>query len=133
MKTKFRNRMALPATGASTLMVALAVVCIVIFALTSLSTVQADKRLSEAAMNAATAYYNADLEAERVFARLRAGENVPGVQKQGGLYTYSCPISENQMLYVEIEETDSLWRVLRWQSVVQQNKTDEILPVWNGA
>lgn len=127
-----KERIAPPAIGGSSLLVIFAVLCLTVFALLSLSTVQAEKRMADAAARAVEDYYAADLEAQKTFARLRAGETVSGVQEDGGTYRYSCPISENQTLEVELEKTEDSWEVLRWQVVSQSEPISETLPVWNG-
>lgn len=129
---KKTHRMSAPAIGGSSLLVIFAVLCLTVFALLSLSTAQAEKRMSDASAQALTAYYAADLEAEQIFARLRAGENVPGVQENAGLYSYSCPISEQQILEVELENKENTWHVCRWQVIARSGTVSETLPVWNG-
>ena len=129
---KKTHRMSAPAIGGSSLLVIFAVLCLTVFALLSLSTAQAEKRMSDASAQALTAYYAADLEAEQIFARLRAGENVPGVQKNARLYSYSCPISEQQILEVELENKENTWHVCRWQVIARSGTVSETLPVWNG-
>ena len=129
---KKTHRMSAPAIGGSSLLVIFAVLCLTVVALLSLSTAQAEKRMSDASAQALTAYYAADLEAEQIFARLRAGENVPGVQKNAWLYSYSCPISEQQILEVELENKENTWRVCRWQVIARSGTVSETLPVWNG-
>ena len=129
---KKTHRMSAPAIGGSSLLVIFAVLCLTVFTLLSLSTAQAEKRMSDASAQALTAYYAADLEAEQIFARLRAGENVPGVQKNAWLYSYSCPISEQQILEVELENKENTWHVCRWQVIARSGTVSETLPVWNG-
>ena len=129
---KKTHRMAAPAIGGSALLGIFAVLCLTVFALLSLSTAQAEKRMSDASAQALTAYYAADLEAEQIFARLRAGESVPGVQKNAWLYSYSCPISEQQILEVELENKENTWHVCRWQVIARSGTVSETLPVWNG-
>lgn len=129
---KKRARISPPAIGGSSLLVIFSVLCLTVFALLSLSTVQAEKRLSDTAADAVTAYYEADLEAERIFARLRSGETVPGVQETAGIYRYACPISENQTLMVELQKTEDTWTVLRWQVAAQPEEISQTLPVWDG-
>lgn len=125
-------RISPPAIGGSSLLVIFAVLCLTVFALLSLSTVQAEKRLSDTVADAVVAYYEADLEAERIFARLRSGETVPGVQETAGIYRYACPISENQTLMVELQKTEDTWTVLRWQVSAQPEEISQTLPVWDG-
>ena len=56
--------------GGSSLIMVFAVLCLTVFTLLTLSTVQADRRLSEVTAEAVSAYYAADTEAERIFAQL---------------------------------------------------------------
>ena len=103
--------------GGSSLIMVFAVLCLTVFTLLTLSTVQADRRLSEVTAEAVSAYYAADAEAERLFAELRSGTLPDSVRVHENLYSYSCPISETQTLYVELSCSDGVWTVLRWQSV----------------
>lgn len=129
---KKQVRISPPAIGGSSLLVIFAVLCLTVFALLSLSTVQAEKQLSDTAADAVTAYYKADLEAERIFARLRSGEPVPGVQERAGIYSYACPISNNQTLLVQLQKAEDTWTVLRWQAAAQPEEISQTLPVWDG-
>lgn len=119
-----------PAVGGSSLLVIFVVLCLTVFALLSVSTVQAEKRLSDKAAQAVADYYRADLEAEKIFARLRAGERVPGVMETDGIYHYSGPVSDNQTLHAEIQKEN--WRILRWQVTARMEESDDTLPVWDG-
>lgn len=129
---KERERIPPPAVGGSSLLVIFAVLCLTVFALLSLSTVQAEKRIADASIRSVEAYYEADLQAEKIFARLRAGEMVPGVTGAEDIYTYACSISENQTLMVTLKKTGESWTVLRWQAVAEPGESGEMLPVWNG-
>jgi len=128
-----RRRMQLPVVGGSSLLVIFAVLCLTVFALLGLSTVQAGGRLSQASAQAVADYYQADRQAEEIFARLRAGEEPDGVTNTDGVYAYSCPISDTQQLEVELLHGEAGWTVLRWQAVsVAAWENDEILDLWDG-
>lgn len=127
-----RERISAPAIGGSSLLVIFAVLCLTVFALLSLSTVQAEKRMADAAVEAVTDYYAADLQAQEVFARLRAGETVSGVLADGDLYRYSCTVSQHQVLEVTLEKEGDTWHIRRWQVRADQEEISETLPVWNG-
>ena len=129
---KKRKMVSAPVIGGSSLLAVFAVLCLTIFSLLALHTALAEKRLSDAGAVGVAAYYDADLEAERIFARLRAGESVPGVTRQDGVYRYQCPVSENQTLWVALEQEGEQWRVLRWQTQVGTELTDDSLNVWDG-
>ena len=123
-----------PLIGGSSLFVIFAVLCLTVFALLSLSTVQADQRLQQASVQAVTGYYEADRAAEEILAQLRAGRHPQGVTEQGeGHYEYTCPISDRQQLAVEVLVTGEDYQVLRWQAVSTLDwQADENIEVWNG-
>lgn len=106
-----------PAVGGSSLLVIFAVLCLTVFALLTLSTVQANRRLSDAAAQAVTDYYQADAQAERILAQLRCGEVPEGVTEDGGVFTYACTISATQELRVAVRIEDDTVTVLQWQAV----------------
>lgn len=106
-----------PMVGGSSLLVIFAVLCLTVFTLLALGTVQADSRLADASMKAVTDYYAADLEAETIFSALRMGESPSRVTVTENIYSYSCPISRTQELRVEIQKDSDSWNILRWQAV----------------
>lgn len=120
-------------SGGSSLLVVFAVLCLTTFALLVLSTVQADKRLSDASVQAVADYYAADAKAEEIFARLRAGENPEGVTREGNRYRYACGVSDTQALQIVLQRETDTWTVLLWQEVSTADWTpDKNLPVWEG-
>lgn len=123
-----------PAVGGSSLLVIFAVLCLTIFALLSLSTVQADSRMAEASYKAVQDFYKADAEAEIILAKLRQGNLPENVTKEGNLYRYTCRVSELQALEVEVEITEASYRVLRWQMVsTTEWEADDSMNVWDGS
>ncbi len=147
-----KKRFTPPVVGGSSLLVIFAILCLTIFSLLSLSTVEADLRLDEAALSAVSGYYEADLEAEKILARLRAGDVPDGVtvRRDGDLSgvapaalnteavtaEYACTISDTQELRVRIRFEHGLggeYSIERWQAV----STAEWQPeggagVWDG-
>ena len=136
MDKEHRGR--IPVVGGSSLLVIFAVLCLTVFALLGLTTVRADGRLSQAGADAVAAYYEADTQAEEIFARLRAGEFPEDVMPCdcGGVegYTYICPISETQQLAVELHREGDKWTVLRWQAEPVSDSVvfDQTLDLWDG-
>jgi hypothetical protein len=123
-----------PAVGGSSLLVIFAVLCLTIFALLSLSTVQADSRMAEASYKAVQDFYEADAEAERILAKLRQGDLPENVTNEGNLYRYTCRVSELQALEVEVEIKEASYRVLRWQMVsTTEWEADDSMNVWDGS
>lgn len=144
-QTRARERFSPPAVGGISLLVVFAVLCLTVFALLALTTVQADKRLADASARAVSDYYAADCAAQEILARLRRGEQPEGVEilnRLGdGIYTahYTVPISGTQELQVEVELTerwadyDWHYQVVRWQAVpTAEWEGDESLDVWDG-
>lgn len=128
-----RQRFSPPAVGGSSLLVIFAVLCLTVFAMLALSTVQANGRLSDASAEAVTSYYAADAQAEAILAQLRAGRVPEDVTVTGETYTYTCPISDTQALEVEVRVSGTDYEVLRWQSVSTTDwQADESLHVWDG-
>ena len=127
------RRFSPPIVGGSSLLVIFAVLCLTVFALLGLSTVQADGRLSQKTAETVAGYYRADCEAEELFARLKAGEMPAGVTKQGNVYSYACPISDTQQICVELESQGADWTVLRWQAEsTAEWESDDGLNLWDG-
>ena len=130
-----KRRMPMPAVGGSSLLVIFAVLCLTVFALLALSTVQAGSRLSDRSAQAVLDYYQADSRAEAILAQLRRGERPTGVEAEGdGRYRYACPISDTQTLMVEVQVDGSRYTVLRWQAVsTTQWQAEEDIDVWSGS
>lgn len=128
-----KRRFSPPAVGGSSLLTIFAVLCLTVFALLSLSTVLADGRLSDLSAQAVTDYYAADCRAEEIFAKLRAGELPDGVTEEDGLYSYACTVSETQALLVSVQERETGWTVLQWQTVSTTDwREDDSLDLWDG-
>ena len=122
-----------PAVGGSCLLVIFAVLCLTVFALLSLSTVQANGHMADASVAAVSAYYQADCQAEAVLARLRSGQVPEGVAADGDTYTYTCPISDTQSLEVRVRLEGDSWTVLRWQAVsTVEWEAEDSLDLWSG-
>ena len=129
---KKKERISPPAIGGSSLLVVFAVLCLTVFSLLALSSVLAEKRMADVSAQAVIDYYEADLEAEAIFARLRAEETVSGVEIDGNTYCYSCAVTENQILEVELAKNTEGWKVVRWQVIAQSEPINEAIPVWDG-
>lgn len=106
-----------PMVGGSSLLIIFAVLCLTVFTLLALGTVQADSRLSDASIRAVSDYYEAELEAETILASLRDGIVLEGVTVEENIYSYSCPISSGQDLVVQVKVEGDCWTILRWQAV----------------
>ena len=127
------RRMSTPVVGGSSLLVIFAVLCLTVFALLGLSTVQAGGRLSQTMADSVSAYYEADCMAEEIYARLRAGEMPAEVTRVEDTYTYACPVSDTNELQVELYKDGDQWNVIRWKTVsVVEWESDDSLNLWDG-
>lgn len=121
------------AVGGSSLLVIFAVLCLTVFALLSLSSVQAERRLADAATQSVVDYYEADLRAEEIVARLRSGEAIPGLDEKDGKCEFEVPISGRKYLSVALARRENDWAVVRWQTVTREGELDDSLDVWKGS
>ncbi len=127
MKNRF------PAIGASSLLVIFSVLCLVIFALLSVTTVQADQRLGDSMVTAVAGYYTADAQAEQILSQLRRGVIGPDVTQENGIYSYRCAVSDGQVLEVAVKITNDHYEILRWQLLPAGDwQPEDTLPVWQG-
>ena len=114
-------------------MVAFAVLCLTVFALMSMSKVQADSRLTDASLQAVENYYSADCEAWRILALLLEGEVPEGVAQEDGVYAYTCSVSKTQDLKVEVRLEGKQYTILRWQAVPNRRENGAGgLNLWDG-
>lgn len=141
MDNKKDGRFSPPALGGVSLLAAFAVLCLTVFALLSLTTVQSDARLAEASVKAVSDYYAADVKAQEILARLRAGEEPEELEtttvefpdRIEYIYSYSCPISDTQNLEVELRLDETGFTILRWQAApAQEWESDDMLELWDG-
>lgn len=127
-----RNK-TIPVVGVSSLLTIFAVLCLTVFTLLSVTTAQANGRLGASSRQAVSDYYKADCAAHELLARIRAGERPNGVEEKDGVYRFSCPISQDRRLCVEVAVAGQTYTVLRWQAqTVGQWQTDDKMPVWDG-
>lgn len=122
-----------PAVGGSSLLAIFAVLCLAVFTLLGLSSVQAERRQADAAVKSVYDYYDADLRAQEIYAMIRSGKEVDGVRKTGDLYEYEVPVSQQQILKVQLRKSGDQWEILQWQTVPIELNPDDLLDVWKGA
>lgn len=138
MNTKEKKSSAgVPPVGGSSLLVIFAVLCLMVFALLSMSTVQADRRLSDGFAESVKNYYAADLEAEAYFARIRNGElnAEPNMETEDGrqAYSYSGEINDSQTLEASVIINGDEYSVISWQVVSRGEwEADDSITVWSG-
>ncbi len=102
--------------GGSSLLVIFAVLCLTIFALLALTTVEANLRQAKKSREAIEAYQKADYQAEEILASLRSGVIPEGVVRDADTYAYSVDISDTQVLTVVVSIEGQDYSILRWKS-----------------
>lgn len=124
----------LPVVGVSSLLTAFAVLCLTVFALLSVATVQADLRLGGTVRQAVVDYYAADCSAQQILTRLRAGEQVAGVEWNADCCRFTCRVGgEERQLAVEVLLDGTDYEIMQWQvRSAGEWTSNESLPVWNG-
>ena len=141
-----RAKFSPPAVGGVSLLVVFAVLCLTVFALLSLTTVQADVRLAEASARAVSDYYAADVNAQEILALLRSGGPLPEdleievsiahyPDRGEHTYSYACPISDTQELQVEVllDGVDGSCQILRWQAgPTAEWEIEDSMELWDG-
>ena len=130
---KKRNAGIPTSVGGCSLLVIFGVLCLTVLALLSLSTALAEKREAEASARAVHAWYDADLQAQQIYASIRNGEVVPGVAVEGQTYRFCVPISLHQFLAAEVEKRSDGWVVLSWKAVASPEEIDGTLRIWQGS
>ncbi len=127
-----KEGISIPALGGSSLLTVFSLLCLTVLALLCFSTALSQQRLTDSALESVTAYYDADFQAETIFARIRAGD-IPGeVTVEGSAYSYSIPVTQYQTLEVALEEGEAGWTVLKWQVQTADIVLDDSLNVWDG-
>jgi len=122
-----------PLIGACSLLTVFAVLSLCVFAVLSLTTAHAERRLADASIASVTDAYAADLTAQQIFAQIRNGEIPSDVSVNDSVYSFSVPVRQDQTLYVELTHTDDSWNVQRWQTVHHyQIQNDDTISVWDG-
>ena len=129
---KQKGNVTVPTIGGSALLVTFGVLCLVVLSLLSLNTALAEQRISESYVETTKEWYAADLQAQEIYAKLRAGEQVPEVTCEGNRYFYGVTVSEHQVLEVTLEQSGGSWKVITWRTAAYPEAGDEGLPVWKG-
>ena len=113
--------------GVAALITMLAVLCMAVFSVLTLSTVLSAQRLTQSAAEHSAAWYAAEAEAEERLAAQRQSGEV-------GECSFTVPVSDTLSLCVSVRtQADGSYEILRWQQVYTADWTaDTSLDVWSG-
>lgn len=113
-------------TGASSIAVILAVLCLMVFSVLTLSEALANSRLSEGAAESVEEYYAAECAAQERTAQLRA-------EGKNGTYSFEVPVNDVQTLMVEVKISGDSYEILKWQKAYTADwSADDSIDVWKG-
>lgn len=144
MKRDDQKRRGFSAIGVCSLITVFIVLCMCVFAVLSISSVQADCRLAEQSYDAMQARYAAECSAEEILSSLRRGIIPHGVEcifenkgtpEEKTTYIYSCPVSDAQELEVKvsINKEKSEYEILRWKIISTISwENEDTLNLWDG-
>ena len=119
--------------GPSSVLTIFAVLCLMIFALLALVTANMDAKLAQKEADSVQAYYQADKQAEKIFTQIRKGKKPSEVTFQNGIYSYTCPVTNETSIHVEIKKTKQKYSVLEWKLIyVGDWVPEESIDVWDG-
>lgn len=88
--------------GATSLFVTFSVLCLAVFSIISLQTARSEDEMSRRSAEMTAIRYAAGLEANEVLSELRRGEIRDGVVYEDGVWSYSCPVTDTQVLSVGV-------------------------------
>ena len=123
--------------GSASLIMILAVLCLTIFSVLSLSSARAAKAMADRAAEQTSAYYAADKTACSILDRILSGDasEAEAVSSPDGavVYSYSVPIDDGSDLQVEVAVGGGGYDILRWQAEnISSWSPDDSLNVWDG-
>ena len=128
--------------GSASLLLIFSTLCLTVFTLLTLSTVNRERALTEKHRAAVERYYAADGAAVEIAADLlgMAGGEIPAevggipVYSAGdGVYSYRCPIDERRALSIRLQLADGEKSILTWSVTgITDWIPDESLNVWKG-
>ena len=119
-----------PIIGGCSLLVIFGVLCLAVLSLLSLRSALAERQLSDASARSVSAWYQADLEAQRLYARLRSGDLPADAAIDGEYCHFEIAVTQNQTMKVTLKEENGGWSIQRWQAVATPQENNPALPVW---
>ncbi len=127
-----KKTVSMPALGAASLICIFTVLCLVVFALLSISTVQGRYNLSRAAADTVADHYEAEAKAHELVAAIRAGEEPEGVAfDDSDSAGFSLPVSETARLDVSVKVPSG--ETVHWQEVpLPRTEEAEFPELWDG-
>ena len=131
--------------GSASIVLVFAVLCLTVFSLITFVVAGNTKNLADNEAKLVTSYYEAETLAEKVLAGILEADFVPaevlGVEivsawdwgLDAELVRYSCPISDNKSLYVDLTVNEGSYSILGWRMRdINDWEADFSMDVWLG-
>jgi len=131
--------------GSASIVLVFVVLCLTIFSVISLLPALTERNLAEAEVRLVQDFYAADALAERILAHLltldETPESILGVEINSywdwdlflDMVSFGVPISETQILYVQIGIDFDRYHIFAWRMVgIDEWEADESIDVWDG-
>lgn len=130
-------------SGAVSLVMIFAVLCLTVFSVLTLSTATGESRLAQATAQHTADYYAADAQATAIAAQLRQGSREPEIEgipivyedaSDGQRAIFSVPAGQNQALSVVLLLQNQSYAILKWELTYSGDwQADQSIAVWDGA
>ena len=124
--------------GSALLIMILAVLCLTIFSVLSLSSATASRAMADRTAEETRDYYAADKTACAILSQILEGDDgAPAAASPGAdgstVYSYSVPIDDGSKLMVDVKVSGQKYDILRWQAEnISSWSPDDSLNVWDG-
>ena len=113
--------------GSASIILIFAVLCLTVFTLIAFVVSGNEKALVDSEVRLVTNYYNADARAESILGEILKSDIKPDVvddieidywfdfDSGSDMASYSCPLADDNELYVSLALTDDSYRILSWK------------------
>lgn len=129
-------------SGAVSLVMIFAVLCLTVFSVLTLSTAVGESKLAQATAQHTVDYYAADAQATGIAAQLRQGSRAEMIDGIAVVYTtgehgeqaaFAVPAGENQTLSVVLLLQNQSYDILKWELEYSGDwQADQSIAVWDG-
>lgn len=129
-------------SGAVSLVMIFAVLCLTVFSVLTLSTAVGESKLAQATAQYTADYYVADAQATAIAAQLGQGSRAQEIDGIAIAYTndadgqqaiFSVPAGENQALSVILLLQNQSYDILKWELTYSGDwQADQSIAVWDG-
>lgn len=129
--------------GSASVIVVFVILCLTVFSFLSFEMACVDKAATDKWRRSVNAYYAADGAAEKILAKILEEDEIPpfvrgvpikvSTEKGSKTVRFSCPVSEQKELSVEVLISESRCQILEWRTRdLLVWEADEHMQLWPG-